>query len=248
MNLSKYYNCSAIQGELGICSIDHRAYSLAIKYWLRLVRRTKNEILNDAFQIALNDQHDWIQSVQSLLCTNGFRYAWLNPHSLNQDYFHKQFRQRLDDQFIQNWRAKINASSRFKLLALLKESDDAFSKSKYIDKIKNPIVRETFTRLRVDMNILGTSMTNQTVENPSGTCRECTLGVPETPEHFLFDCNAFFGRREAVKHKIVDVDHRYDEMTKVERTRYIRNLDCPDEAISLCCKYVIDLYKLREGP
>ena len=91
-------------------------------------------------------------------------------------------------------------------------------------------------------------MTNQTVENPSGTCRECTLGVPETPEHFLFDGNAFFGRREALKHKIVDVDHRYDEMTKVERTRYILNLDCPDEAISLCCKYVIDLYKLREGP
>ena len=62
--------------------------------------------------------YDWVQGIQSLLCENGFGEIWINPTSVNKDTFHKFFRQRLNDQHVQNWNAKLQESNRFKILTI----------------------------------------------------------------------------------------------------------------------------------
>ena len=99
----------------------HKAWGLAVKYLLRLENGTENTILNEAFLEAKTADHDWIQSVQYMLCTNGFHDIWLNPLNCNEQTFHKMFIQRLDDQYRQNLLGFIKTSSRFKVLSSLKD-------------------------------------------------------------------------------------------------------------------------------
>ena len=151
LNVSKYASKNAVNAELGRSPIMHKAGGLAVKYWLRLENGTENAILNDAFLEAKTANHDWIQSVQYMLCTNGFRDIWLNPLNCNEQTFHKMFIQRLDDQYCQNLLGFIKTSSRFQVLSSLK---DGVELSPYITQIRNPDIRQIFTRLRIDLNCL----------------------------------------------------------------------------------------------
>ena len=74
--------------------------------------------------------------------------------SVDRESFHKYFRTRLDDQLIQTWNAKVQNSNRFVTLKILNTS---YEMKSYITKVKDPHIREYFTRLRIDMNLLNTS-------------------------------------------------------------------------------------------
>ena len=72
-DVSKYASKNAVNAELGHYPILHKAWGLAVKYWLRLENVTENANLNEAFLQAKTANHDWIQSVQYIWCKNGFR-------------------------------------------------------------------------------------------------------------------------------------------------------------------------------
>ena len=107
LNISKFSSNTAVQYELGRGLIEHKAFALAIKYWLRLTQETKNVLLNESFKEAKRANIEWIQGIQSLLHNNGFGYVFSNPETVNTKIFHTQFRQRLNDQNIQRIQAKI---------------------------------------------------------------------------------------------------------------------------------------------
>ena len=246
LNLSKYSSNFAIQGELGVLPIEHRAYCLTVKYWLRLYHKTKNVLLNEMFDEVKNDQYQWLQSIQASLCTNGFGDVWINPGSVNPENFHKVFRQRLDDQYIQAWRNKIDNSTRFHVLSTLSSNESTYSRSKYIDKIKNPSVREIFTRLRVDMSVLASSVANLNDRNPEGICVHCTSNDVETPEHFLFHCTKYVNERQSFYENIMVNDTDIKDIPIIQRIKYVLDLQCPSEQIGTVCSYVCRIYSLRE--
>ena len=149
LNISKYASNSAVLGELGRYPLTITCWSQVVKYWLRLVNGTKNVLLNSAFQMASHENHTWVQAIYFMLNRNGFKQAWLY-HPDTSSNFHVIFKQCLVDQFIQQWRGIIGTSKRFCLLNAVKPT---FQRSNYIDTIKSPDVRLTFTRLRVDCNV-----------------------------------------------------------------------------------------------
>ena len=151
LNVTKFSSTTAVTGELGRYPIIHNAWGQSIKYWLRLNAGTKNYLLNEAYSLVLDEKHDWIQSIQYLLCKNGFRNVWLSPNEVDMDNFHKIFKRRLYDQHEQTYFSKLTESARYSVLSSLKTE---YKRSGYIDKIKSPDIRKTFTRLRVDNNIL----------------------------------------------------------------------------------------------
>ena len=112
---------------------------------MRLNDGTENVILSAAFQLAYNENHRWVQAVYHVLNYNGFKEVWLNP-SPPESNFHVIIKQRLRDQYIQRWKAKISSSNRFSFLNNLKGT---FERSSYIDTIKDPETRLIFTRLRI---------------------------------------------------------------------------------------------------
>ena len=157
LNVSKFCSISAVSTELGLFPLDNQAYSLTVKYWLRLVNSTDNELLNECYIDSVNGNFEWLDGIRAILKTNGFGYVWNNPLSVNKDTFHKIFRQRLHDQYIQDLNRKIESSNRFTLLHTLTGDISVFKTKSYIKLIKSPDIRNIYTRLRIDCHMLETS-------------------------------------------------------------------------------------------
>ena len=175
LNDTKYSSTKAVYTELGRGPIMNKAWGMAIKYWIRLENGTANTFLNEAYTEAKRNEHSWLQSIQYVLCKNGFREMWLDKTSYDHRVFHKYFLQRLDDQFKQNLSCDIASSARFSILSSLK---DHFGMSSYLTHIHNPSIRNIFTRLRIDLNYLATCKT----QGNFSMCPMCKL-EPETVEH-----------------------------------------------------------------
>ena len=240
LNVSKYASNVAVQGELGRFPISNTAKSVVIKYWLRLNAGTKNVLLNEAYNMCVNSNLGWIQGVQYLLCENGFGNIWQNPNTVNKDCFHKYFKQRLNDQHIQNWNSRIMNSNRFKILQTLHKE---YKMSNYIERIRNPTVREIYTRLRIDMNILSTSKIHGNHANT--TCFLCQ-NEEETVGHFLFRCPRYYTIRTEIYNKIANVDVHFQNLNDEDKLRYILDTQCPAENLGVCCKFLLEMYTKRE--
>ena len=77
LNINKYASNSAVLGELGRYPLTITCWSQVVKYWLRLVKGTKNVLLNSAFQMASHENHTWVQAIYFMLNHNGFKQTWL---------------------------------------------------------------------------------------------------------------------------------------------------------------------------
>ena len=247
LNLSKYASSCAVRLELGIHTMDAKAHSLAIKYWLRLETGTSNFLLNQAYNESKFMNTQWLQGIQYLLTNNGFGDVLAQPHSVHPTLFHKTFRERLDDQSSQELNNKISASSRFDVLYNL-VTGQKFATRKYITLIKNPNIREIFTRLRTDVNILENSKTRVNKSNSGGKCNLCDRAELETPEHFLFECSYFSQKREQYFTKLNNIDEHFKpaDMGNTGLLKYFLDLCCPPACVHICCNYVSNLYKARQ--
>ena len=248
LNMSKYASSTAVLFELGATPIDHKAYSLAIKYWLRLTRGTKNKLLNETYKENVKIKSEWVQSIEAMLCINGFRNIWAEPSLANHETFHRDFKKRLDDQYIQNIREKINNSNRFDILKLISSNDGKFTRQTYIDKIVNPQIREYFTRLRIDMNPLESSATKKNKSETNGVCKICTAGLPETVNHLILECSKFSQERNELLLKLnqSDTQTNVNTLSSSKLLTYIINLECPNTCVKICCKFINTIYNSRK--
>ena len=239
LNVNKHASNSAVMGELGRYPLSYNIWVAIIKYWMRLNNGTGNMILNAAFQLAYNENHRWIQAVCHVLNHNGFKDVWLNPPPPESN-FHVIIKQRLRDQYMQRWKAKISSSSRFSLLNNLKCT---FERSRYIDTIKDPETRLIFTRLRIDMNPFSTYMRKKIIG--TSTCPLCISGY-DSMSHLFFECPIFDDKRKMMYSAIERHLPTWSHMDVDERLKYLLDLKCPDNALVTCCAYVYDLYVSRE--
>lgn len=241
LNMTKYSSTTAVMGELGRYPIVYNAWSHSIKYWLRLNAGTKNTVLNEAYQVVLAEKHDWIQSIQYLLCKNGFRNVWLSPNEVNMEHFHKIFKRRLYDQYEQTFFSKLTNSDRLTVLSSMKTE---FKRSGYIDKIRSPDIRKTFTRLRIDNNILNDCKFRfkQIISKSCYHCKNVTEGV----NHFLLDCDLYKQKREAFYGIVSKIDSSFVQLSSRKKLNFILNLECPVDLQGACCKFVQDIYSIRQ--
>ena len=246
LNISKYASNNATYYELGLKPIDNKMHSLAIKYWLRLTRGTSNFMLNECFKLCSSENFEWVQGIHALLMNNGYGNVWNYPHTVSHLSFHKIFKQRLDDQFVQILFNNIETSNRFELLQNFLNRENLFTAQNYVLKIKNPAVREIFTRLRVDMNILENSKVNIEKSLSGGRCKNCH--VKETPQHLLFECTDFAITRSKAYDSIKNKDPLFDvaSMSIYDLMKYVLNLECPDKCVSECCSMVNEIYNARK--
>ena len=247
LNTSKYASNSATCFELGVKPIDNKMHGLAIKYWLRLENGPCNYLLNEAYKENKNGKFEWSQNIMALLYKNGYGYVWKNPSHVDTCSFHKEFRERLDMQFVQNLTDKIETSTRFDLLRTILDKDSEFKTQPYITLIKNPTVREIFTRLRTDINILE-SCKSKIGNSPSGgRCTFCPTQDLETPYHTIFVCENFENIRQNAYMNIKSIDPVFDQinMRPDDLINYVLNLKCPEESVRRCCGLVGDIYEAR---
>ena len=195
----------------------------------------------EAYVTARINYIDWIQSVQYMLCRNGFRDVWLNPSQYDYRCFHRVFVEKLDDPYCQTMARFFTPSTRFKTLALFK---DGMNMSSYITSIHNPNIRIIYTRLRIDMNCLDTCKTRKIMLNGTlcNLCKSCN----ETVDHFLLNCKHF----DDIRRPFINDVRKYTQSNlSYEQDRllnFVLDLQCSPEAIPLCCTFVYKMYTKRE--
>ena len=167
----------------------------------------------------------------------GFCNIWSNPPDVGQ--FHKVFKTRLNDQFIQDWQSAISSSSRF---TTRRELSVAFQLPEYINAIRNPDIRLIYTRLRTDLNVLSTCRASK---KQSRMCPMCNT-ESETVSHFVLHCPYFSAERNIFYDCIKPYSPYLSLNNESRKLSYILDLRCPPETIRYCCKYIESIYIRRE--
>ena len=145
-----------IYGELGRYPLRLRRLIRIIKFWFKVVRCKNVKYIKIVYNMMFRDlelhpeHNSWAKSVKVLLENLGFYYVWLNQGVENVNMFLKLFKERLYDNFKQNWTAELEFSSRARTFSLF----CSFEYQKYLDEIKVNKFKVALTRFRTSAHRL----------------------------------------------------------------------------------------------
>ena len=106
LGLCHNVNNDCIYGELGRYPVSVKRKFLILKYWSKILD-SNNLIIRQAYDmLTFIRGRNWAKKVKSLLESLGLGYYWLNQDVINENNFFSIVKQRLQDQFLQNWRAR----------------------------------------------------------------------------------------------------------------------------------------------
>ena len=121
-------------------------------------------------------------------------YAWLNQSVGNKNAFLALVKQRLSDNFVQNWNDRLNGSSR----ARLYRHFDVFQYKPYLDVVTVKSLRYALTRFRVSSHKLeieaGRWTRPRVTPLENRLCSSCH--VLEDEYHFLVVCSKYESLRQ----------------------------------------------------
>ena len=104
-----------VYGELGRTTLIIKRYVSIIKYWFKILMSSENKYINLTYKIMFNNLErrpnatSWASLVKDLLFSLGFNEVWLQQGVGNYNIFISLLKQRLTDNFIQNWQARLGA-------------------------------------------------------------------------------------------------------------------------------------------
>ena len=78
--------------------------------------------------------------------------------------------------------------------------NNTYCSSKYLDRIKNPIIRSNITKIRVGMSNFRFYTGHRF--DKSQICTNCDANMLETAEHVLLECKFFDSVRNIFNHKM----------------------------------------------
>lgn len=184
-----------IYGELGRTNYQTKRHYKIIKYWLKVITSEDNKYISYIYKLMIDDidsnprKSNWALLVKNLLGSLGFNEAWLQQGVGDINLFLKIVKQRLCDNFIQNWNAEINQSTR----AIFYRNIAVFKFQDYLDVVKVKKFRNALSRLRVSSHRLevetGRWNKPQRIEYIERKCRICNKLEDEF--HFVFECCAY---------------------------------------------------------
>jgi hypothetical protein len=181
-----------IYGELGRISFKTIHHYNIIKYWTRILDMPNNKYVSLIYNMLKHDmvtapnKVNWCSLVKDLLSSLGFYDVWLQQHTGNNKLFLIKVKQRLKDQFIQNWHNRITNSSR----ALFYKNIACFKFQPYLDYFTINKFCQSLCKLRVSSHRLHIESGRWTkpIRTPINerTCQICNLLEDEF--HFIIEC------------------------------------------------------------
>ena len=180
----------AVYGELGRFPLYISRHVRVIKYWIKLMK-SDNVLIKELYLDIMVDVNrglkNWASQVKMLLDMYGFSHIWLTQHVTNLENFHIIFKQRVIDEFIQNWHVHIDNS---KSLILYKNLKEHFLPELYINVLPLKL-RTVITKMRISAHQLrietGRYARNHT-ERHNRLCTLCNTIDIEDGYHFFFIC------------------------------------------------------------
>ena len=88
-----------------------------LKYWLRVLKMDDIRIPKQAYKMMIlmdeREKKGWVNQVKNVLSKNAFYCVWLQQRVGDENKFLCELKQRLRDNFIQEWNATIRDKDRY---------------------------------------------------------------------------------------------------------------------------------------
>ena len=233
-----------IYGELGRMPYQMLRYFNIIKYWLKVINKSENKYVTIIYKMMLRDieindrKTNWASLVKNLLANLGFFEVWLNQGVGNVNQFLAVLRQRLKDQYIQDWSNALENSSRARFYSNI----SGFYLQPYLEFITIRKFRIAMTKLRLSSHRLEveTGRWTRPVSTPFDD-RKCHIcNKLEDEFHFLFECSLYTDLRKQYISRYFIVRpsmYKLTQLFKTEVKRTIRNVSI----------YIYKAFQLRQS-
>ena len=186
-------NTMALYGDTGRFPIFVDRYVRIVKYWLKIVKSDYancivKSVYTDLFNDVINNENtiNWVSQVRGLLQRSGFHDVWTYPDSVDDSKFIPVFKQRVRDQYLTVWNAKVLVSSS---LEFYKEICPTICTATYLHKIVNIRYRRALSKIRLasyDLQIeLGR---HRGIERSERKCVVCNRNEIEDVFHLILIC------------------------------------------------------------
>ena len=183
-----------IYGELNRYPLKIDSQLRTIKYWLKITEMPEDRLPWQAYkreEREINTEKSWGKGVKDLLERNGYGYVWINQGVTHKRSFLKALKQRLIDQYWQEWHNKIESKDRFKDYKTFKENH---GEELYLKVITVTKFRKILTKFR--LGILDIQSNKRFAnDNIDRICQVCKQGN-EDEFHILFKCPSYSHLRQ----------------------------------------------------
>lgn len=180
-------------GELGRRPLRVLRMHRILKYWLGIVMTKRGTLMRKLYRImyesseADNALENWASFVRNVLCNLGFYQVWLEQGVGHTDIFLKLCKQRLNDQYTQEWSNEVATASDANLYRNLKVN---LIYSEYLSKITAPKLRYGLLKfLTRNHNLLVVTDRWRGRPYEARLCLECD--VLDDEYHCVIECRKF---------------------------------------------------------
>ena len=172
-------------GECGRFPIYIDSYMRLIKYWYKILAINDNRLPKQCYKMLyeqdLSGRKNWATSIKNILYTSGFGVVWENQGVGNTDIFLKEFRQRLEDIYRQDWCSSLENDTEYMTY------HSTIERARYVSVLNDRTLRRTFCLIRCNrLKLKATSCFSETTTNVN--CEICNLEEVEDMCHFLLVC------------------------------------------------------------
>lgn len=185
-----------VYGELVRFPLYINSAVRAIKYWFKLIQMSHDRLPYQAYCMLLNmdknGKDNWASQVRSMLSSCGFYFVWLQQGVGNINSFLKEFKNRLQDIYRQEWHSSIAERDRYEIYRTFKTE---FTAEPYIIDIDVYCFRVAISQLRFGVLPINNNMQRYSDNIMLKYCPFCS-NVVENEEHFLYKCPLYADLRE----------------------------------------------------
>jgi hypothetical protein len=206
-----------VYGELGRVPLKIKVYKHMIGFWYKLVNQKDVLTLSQRVYNYLeldtnvnNYENTWLNCIKNILDGCGLSDIFYNPINVNRNWLISKVEQTLTDQFFQDWRSKVESSSKGNLYKFLK-NNVSFEKYLLLDKsISLPILKcRTYNH-----NLPVETGRWANIVKEERTCTLCNSPFIADEFHYIFRCEYFIPQR---KHYIAEKYYTFPNIPKLCR-------------------------------
>ena len=182
------------------------------------------------------NKDNWFNKVKNLLTRYGFYYVWCNESQINETHFISIFKQRLIDEYLQQWQGNINDNG---VLTLYRELKTSFEFESYLDNIVSRNLRIAITKLRICSHSLRIHTGRyDRLERNVRLCQVCNSNEIEDEFHFMFKCTPYVQLRQTYIKRYYRVKPSMFKLVQLLKTQN-------KSEVFMLSKYISEAFKVR---
>ena len=229
---SKFKHNTMVYAELGRFPISILIKLRMINFWNRIVKGKESKISHILYRILLNlDRTDryksaWLSYIRNIFESCGLGYVWLSQGDDQFDGISTRVKSILHDQYLQEWRAKINNEEDFVNYRIFK---DTINLEGYLEKLPENLAHVLFDFRTGYSKLPVNDKNNLALPRNERMCKKCNANQIGDEFHFLFECNKLVRlRNEFIPryYRTRPNTIKFHELFNVTQKRILLKLSC----------------------